>query len=100
MTMQPPDTAVGEQGVLDAGSPHQTTPVLHAAAPSLSQSGEPSARHHTWVPIRSLTSRHRSRILTHLLALDPRDRYLRFGHSASDAQIARYADSLDFDRDE
>ena len=53
-----------------------------------------------WVPIRSLTSRHRSRIQLHLLALDLADRYLRFGYPATDSQISRYADSLDFDRDE
>ena len=29
----------------------------------------------------------------HLLALDERDRYLRFGYAASDAQIARYVDT-------
>jgi len=34
------------------------------------------------------------------LALSERDRYLRFGYPASDAQIRRYADSLDFDRDD
>lgn len=53
-----------------------------------------------WVPIRSLAPRHRPRILAHLLALPPEDRYLRFGHPASDAQIAHYVDLLDFDRDE
>jgi RimJ/RimL family protein N-acetyltransferase len=53
-----------------------------------------------WVPIRSLAERHRPRILTHLLALPAADRYLRFGHPASDAQIGRYVDLLDFDRDE
>jgi len=53
-----------------------------------------------WIPIRSLADRHRPRILAHLLALGPEDRYLRFGHAASDAQIARYVDALDFARDE
>lgn len=53
-----------------------------------------------WVPIRSLAARHRPRILAHLLALAPRDRYLRFGFLASDAQIGRYVDQIDFDRDE
>lgn len=53
-----------------------------------------------WVPIRSLAPRHRERILAHLLALPPTDRYLRFGHPASDAQIAHYVDLIDFDRDE
>ena len=54
----------------------------------------------SWVPIRSLAPRHRSRILEHLLALDASDRYLRFGHPATDAQIEKYVASLDFERDE
>lgn len=53
-----------------------------------------------WVPIRSLTQRHRSRFLQHLLSLDAHDRYLRFGHPATDSQITKYADSLDFERDQ
>jgi RimJ/RimL family protein N-acetyltransferase len=54
----------------------------------------------TWVPVRSLTSRHRGRVKAHLLALDEHDRYLRFGFAAADAQIMHYADTIDFDRDE
>ena len=54
----------------------------------------------SWVPIRSLGPRHRERIVAHLVALDERSRYLRFGHQASDAQIARYVDTLDFEHDE
>lgn len=53
-----------------------------------------------WVPIRALSERHRPRILGHLLALGARDRYLRFGHHANDAQIARYVDQIDFVRDD
>lgn len=53
-----------------------------------------------WIPIRKLAPRHRARILSHLLALDERDRYLRFGYAASDAQIERYVEQLDFERDE
>ena len=52
------------------------------------------------VPIRSLGPRHRERIAAHLLALDPPDRYLRFGYSASDEQILRYVAQLDFERDD
>jgi RimJ/RimL family protein N-acetyltransferase len=52
------------------------------------------------VPIRSLAPGHRERIAAHLLALDAGDRYLRFGYPASDEQIRRYVDGLDFDRDE
>lgn len=52
------------------------------------------------VPIRSLGPGHRERIGTHLLALDAHDRYLRFGFAASDDQVQRYVQQLDFDRDE
>jgi RimJ/RimL family protein N-acetyltransferase len=52
------------------------------------------------VPIRSLGPRHRDRIASHLLALDESDRYLRFGYAASDEQISRYADGLNFERDD
>ena len=53
-----------------------------------------------WIPIRSLAPRHRPKVLAHLLCLRPEDRYLRFGYAANDAQIGRYVDLLDFDRDE
>jgi RimJ/RimL family protein N-acetyltransferase len=52
------------------------------------------------VPIRSLGPRHRDRIAVHLLALDDSDRYLRFGYAASDEQIQRYVDGLNFVRDD
>lgn len=52
------------------------------------------------VPIRSLGPSHRERIAAHLLALDGHDRYLRFGYAANDEQIQRYADGLNFERDE
>lgn len=54
----------------------------------------------TWVPIRALSRRHRRRIIDHLLSLTPSDRYLRFGYKASDEQIRRYAQAIDFNRDE
>jgi ribosomal protein S18 acetylase RimI-like enzyme len=53
-----------------------------------------------WVPIRSLSARHRPRILAHLLALDMNDRYLRFGYAAADDQIRRYVERIAFERDE
>ena len=53
-----------------------------------------------WVPIRSLAPRHRERIAQHLLELPEQDRYLRFGYAASDDQIARYVQQINFDRDE
>lgn len=52
------------------------------------------------VPIRSIGPRERGRIAQHLLALSPHDRYLRFGYAASDEQVQRYVDGLDFERDE
>ncbi|MCW5667187.1 MAG: GNAT family N-acetyltransferase [Piscinibacter sp.] len=60
----------------------------------------PSSTRWAWVPTRSLGARHRDRIMAHLVGLDEADRYLRFGYPATDAQIAKYVDMLDFDRDE
>jgi len=54
----------------------------------------------SWVPIRSLGPRHRERITSHLLSLDASDRYLRFGYPATDAQMSKYVDMLDFEHDE
>jgi RimJ/RimL family protein N-acetyltransferase len=53
-----------------------------------------------WIPIRSLAPRHRPRIVTHLQALPAHDRYLRFGQPATEAQIGRYVDLIEFERDE
>lgn len=72
-------------------APPAATPGPAAAKPA------PAFR---WIPIRSLAQRHRPKVLAHLLELAPEDRYLRFGYAASDAQIRRYVDLLDFDRDE
>ena len=52
------------------------------------------------VPIRSLGPSHRERIALHLKALDPHDRYLRFGYAAADDQIRRYVERIAFERDE
>ena len=60
----------------------------------------PSAKTAVVVPIRSLGPSYRERIAAHLLALEPADRYLRFGNNASDEQIGRYVAQLDFERDE
>jgi len=59
-----------------------------------------SASAFRWVPIRALSARHRPHIQAHLLALPGQDRYLRFGYAASDAQLAHYADLIDFSQDE
>jgi len=53
-----------------------------------------------WLPVRQLQARHRERVLTHLLALDPLDRHRRFGQVATDEQIAAYVAQIDFERDE
>ena len=76
----------------DRDGPPQLEPM--ALAPSKAGVG---AR---WVPIRSLKARHAARVLEHLQRLGERDRYLRFGYAASNEQIARYVDQLDFERDE
>jgi RimJ/RimL family protein N-acetyltransferase len=68
------------------------------APPDKALPPRPSARR--WIPIRSLAERHRPRILAHLMSLPDSDRYLRFGYAASDAQIARYTDLIDFAHDE
>jgi GNAT superfamily N-acetyltransferase len=68
-----------------------STPIRRPATPALRSA---------WVPIRSLAVRHRPVILAHLLALSDSDRYLRFGYNASDAQVRRYVDGIDFGRDE
>ena len=74
--------------------PQETTPAGGPAAPAA------RPRPFGWVPIRSLSARHRPRILAHLLALDMSDRYLRFGYAAADDQIRRYVERIAFERDE
>jgi len=62
---------------------------------------EKGSRLAPWVAaVRSLGPRHRERIARHLLELDEHDRYLRFGYIASDEQIRRYVEGLDFERDD
>src|SRR5262245_35093438 len=70
------------------------------AAHGTSSLPQPAPETPSWVPIRSLAPRHRDRIGHHLLALPEGDRYLRFGYAASDDQIMRYVEQLDFERDE
>src|ERR1700754_4325571 len=74
--------------------------VVVAATPAAEVSTPPARSGRSWVPVRSLGPRHRDRIAAHLLALDERSRYLRFGYAASDAHINRYIDTLDFEHDE
>jgi len=51
------------------------------------------------VSIRALGANHRARLMTHLISLDPDDRFLRFGYVANDQQISRYVENLDFSTD-
>jgi hypothetical protein len=60
----------------------------------------PYAQASAIVPIREIGVRYRARIARHLLELDEHDRYLRFGYAASDEQIRRYVDGLNFERDQ
>ena len=87
---------------IDSSTAHPATHLrndAHSSPPA--DAGRPQhAAGWAWVPIRSLAPRHRGRVTTHLLDLSEHDRYLRFGYPATDAQIARYVDNLDFDRDE
>lgn len=64
------------------------------------EQGVAAATAQQWVPIRKLAERHRPRVLQHLLALEGRDRYLRFGYAAGNHQIEQYVARLDFERDE
>ena len=52
------------------------------------------------IPIRSIGPGHSERIAAHLLSLNPADRYLRFGYMASDEQVQRYVDTLNYARDD
>lgn len=80
--LSPPGLRAERHGRPEHGGPDQGAPIFR------------------WIPIRSLAARHRPRILVHLVALDEADRYLRFGHAATDAQIGHYVDSIDFSLDE
>ena len=51
------------------------------------------------VPVKELRERDRRRMLKHFLALEHRDRLLRFGSPVNDEQVTRYVNSIDFDRD-
>lgn len=53
-----------------------------------------------WVPVRPLRKRHRPKVLKHLLDLDAHDRYMRFGHHATQEQIQAYVEGLDFGYDQ
>lgn len=81
-------------------APKTITPAEVAPSPAPAGGDATARAGRTWIPIRSLGPRHRERIVAHLAALDERSRYLRFGFQASDGQIARYVDTIDFEHDE
>ena len=93
-SFSPSEPAAEPRQPPEAAAQHGVGPATLAADKPKS---EPAFR---WIPIRSLAERHRPRVLAHLLELSPQDRYLRFGYAASDGQIGRYVDLLDFRRDE
>ena len=86
----------------------ETTDISRPADPALAASptvnpakpASPYAQASTIVPIREIGVRYRARITRHLLALDEHDRYLRFGYPATDEQIRKYVDGLNFERDQ
>lgn len=80
-------------------APPVDAPAPARAAADLTSSASATATGKA-VPIRSMGPGHLDRIEAHLLALNERDRYLRFGYSANDEQIRRYVRGLNFDRDE
>ena len=81
---------MGQPGDTSSEIPQETSATGGSATPGASG----------WVTIRSLSARHRPRILAHLLALNAGDRYLRFGYAAADDQIRRYVERIAFERDE
>ncbi len=91
--------------VVEAGHNPQAYPEsdvieLVVAGDAQAAKGKEQSNTHGLVPIRSLTSRHRRRIAEHIIALPEQDRYLRFGYVATDEQVRKYVDGLDFKRDE
>ncbi len=85
---------------MSAPDPANSSQPETATPSSTAQIAPKTAASWTWVPIRSLSPRHRERITSHLIALQESDRYLRFGYPATDAQISKYVDMLDFEHDE
>ena len=85
--------------MVDPSHPSTPTPADPHGASSAG-TPRPNTPSSVVVPIRSIGPGQIDRIEAHLLALDPQDRYLRFGYAASDEQIRRYVAQLNFDRDE
>lgn len=83
--------------LIAAANDARMTPVPANEKPSHAAS---AAAAQLMVPIRSIGPSQRPRILEHLLALGADDRYLRFGYVATDEQIGRYVENIDFERDD
>ena len=96
--MMTPDTLL--KASFNAGRNFFRPPAQDTAPPPAAPSRISLPLSSVIVPIRSIGPSHGDRIATHLLALSPADRYLRFGYSANDEQIRRYVAGLDFERDE
>ena len=73
---------------------------LPGSEPAANPVPDRAPKHSAVVPIREIGARYREQIAQHLLNLGERDRYLRFGYAANEAQIRRYVDTLDFARDQ
>lgn len=91
---------VTEAGLNPQAYPESDEMGLVVAGDAKAAKAKEQSNSHGLVPIRSLTSRHRRRIAQHIIALPEQDRYLRFGYVASDEQVRKYVDGLDFKRDE
>ena len=75
-------------------------PSVEASTGVAGATPEPATPKSVVVPIRSIGPAQVDLVVEHLLALEPHDRYLRFGYAASDEHIRRYVDQINFDRDE
>ena len=70
--------------------------VFGVADVGLPASGELARKSASWVPIRSLSPRHKPRIARHLRALPAQDRYLPIGFAAPDGKNDPYWPGLEF----
>lgn len=94
VTITQPGAAAGV-GLLPLGfGGFRDNPYIHG----VTETAPPPSR--ARVPVCTLGPEHRAAIERHLLALGERDRYLRFGYAAQDAQIRRYVEGLRFGTDE
>lgn len=75
------------------------TPIRPETGAPATSRGADVKPHSAIVPIREIGARYRPQIADHLMSLQERDRYLRFGFAANDRQIQQYVDKLDFERD-